>query len=91
MKYVWIKWKDITKKNGQNMIKDIDQLKLKLLDMSETERLDRHALVEVSLAEKTDKIAMLEKALKQSQLECAGIRSQLENITKEHPIDMRAE
>jgi len=73
---------------GGFMIKSIDQLKLKLLDLSETERLDRHALVEVSLAEKTDKITMLEKALKQSQLECAGLRSQLENIVKEH---MRAE
>jgi len=66
------------------MIKDIDQLKLKLLDMSETERLDRHADLEVAFASERDKTKMLEKALKQSQLENAGLRSQLDKIVQEH-------
>ena len=66
------------------MIKDIDQLKLKLLDMSDTERLDRHADVEVAFESERDKTKMLEKALKQSQLENAGLRSQLDKIVKEY-------
>ena len=73
------------------MIKSIDQLKLRLLEYSDTERLERHALIEVAFAEQSDKNKMLTEALKQSQLECAGIRSQLEGIVKTHPIDMRAE
>ena len=73
------------------MIKSKNKLKHKLLDMSDTQRLERHADLEVAFASERDKTEMLTKALKQSQLECAGLRSQLEKIVKEHPIDMRAE
>lgn len=68
-----------------------DDLIIELLDYSETDRLERHADVEIAFAAEKAKSDMLTEALKQSQLECAGIRSQLENIMKEHPIDMRAE
>ena len=66
------------------MIKSIDQLKLKLLDYSDTERLDRHAEVEIAFTAERDKTEMLTKALKQSQLENAGLRSQLQKIVEEH-------
>ena len=72
------------------MIKSIEQLKLKLLEQSETERLDRHAYVKVAFAEQTDKNKMLTKALKQSQLATAELRSQLKNIMDAHmPLERR--
>ena len=68
----------------------MDELKLRLLNQSETERLERHALVEVALAEKADQIKMLTESLKQSQKECAELRSQLKNIVDAHiPLDKR--
>ena len=70
------------------MIKSIDQLKVTLLSLTDTERLDRHANVEIAFAERQDKIEMLEKALKQSQLECAGLRSQMKEIEKSHKRDL---
>jgi len=70
------------------MIKSIDQLKVTLLNLSDTERLERHAQVEIAFAERQDKINMLEKALKQSQLECAGVRSQMKELEKSHKRDM---
>ena len=66
------------------MIKDIDELQLKLLDLSDVDRLERHAHVEMAFSELTDKNNMLEKALKQSQLENAGIRNQLEVLLREY-------
>lgn len=58
--------------------------------MTDTERLDRHAHVEISFAEQTDKNKMLTKALKQSQLSEAELRSQLKNIMDAHmPLERR--
>jgi len=72
------------------MIKSIDQLKLKLLEQSETERLERHAHLEVAYAEKTDQVEMLTKSLKQSQLQVAELRSQLKLIVDAHtPLEKR--
>ena len=66
------------------IIKSIDQLKLKLLDYSDTERLERHVEIEIAFAQEKDATQMLTQALKQSQLECAGLRSQLQRIVVEH-------
>jgi len=64
------------------MIKSIDQLKLKLLNYTDTERLDRHANLEVAFAEGVDQVKMLTHALKQSQLENADLRYQIKTYDK---------
>jgi len=58
-------------------IDTIDQLKKQLKKTPKAERLERHALIEVAYAEATNKNIMLTEALKQSQSECAMLRSQL--------------
>ena len=71
-------------------ITTIAQLKKDLKKMSASDRLQRHASVEIALTEEKDKSDMLTKALKQSQLECAGLRSQLKNIIEAHgPLERR--
>jgi len=64
------------------MIKTIDQLKLKLLNYTDTERLDRHANLEIAFAEGVDQVKMLTHALKQSQLENADLRYQIKSYDK---------
>jgi hypothetical protein len=64
------------------MINSLDQLKLKLLDYSDSDRLDRHARLEVAFAEGTSQNKMLSQALKQSQLENADLRYQIKSYDK---------
>ena len=69
------------------MIKSKDQLKIQLLKHNKHERLDRHADVEIAYAQAQDTVKLLTESLKQSQLECAGLRSQLKKIVVEHSND----
>lgn len=72
------------------MINTLDKLKLKLLDLSETDRLDRHVNVEIAFAERADKIKMLEEALKISNKQRAELRAELKHIVDAHtPLEMR--
>ena len=64
------------------MINTIDQLKLTLLKYSETERLERHANLEIAFAEGVDQVKMLTHALKQSQLENADLRYQIKSYDR---------
>ena len=64
------------------MINSLDQLKLRLLKYTETERLERHARLEVAFAQGTEQNKMLSQALKQSQLENADLRYQIKSYDK---------
>lgn len=67
-----------------NKISTKDQLTLKLLDYTDTERLERHVDVEIALAGKHKEVEMLREALKRKEQVIAGLRYDLKKIVEEH-------
>lgn len=62
------------------MITTKDKLKLQLLKYSETERLERHADLEVAYAIEKDTVAKLQDTLKRKEEECAGLRHDIKKL-----------
>ena len=66
------------------MITSEDQLRLKLLNYTETERLERHVQIEIAFAAERNKTKQLTKAMGEMEKSNALLRHKLNAIVKEH-------